>query len=65
MGKMPSWGLKMAWNGFKRAFVYLKTAFLEPFLGAKSGSRPTDTGASSYFIDSDSNGNQASVRPAR
>ena len=42
----------MAWNGFKRVFVYLKTAFFEPFLGVESGYKPMDTGASSYFFDS-------------
>lgn len=28
---MPSLRLKMAWNGFKRAFVFLKTVFLGSF----------------------------------
>lgn len=45
--------LKNGLEWLQKSVCLLENYFFELFLGVKSGSRPINTGASSYFINSD------------
>jgi hypothetical protein len=54
MGKNAFLGLKNGLNWLQKSVCLLENCLFEPVLGVKSGSKPMDTGARSYFIDSKS-----------
>jgi hypothetical protein len=56
MGKNAFLRLKNGLNWLQKSVCLLENCLFEPFLGAKSGCRPMDTCASSYFIDSELGG---------
>ena len=53
MGKNALLGLKNALDWLQKSVCLLENCFFEPFSRVKSGSKPMDTCASSYFIDSE------------
>ena len=52
MGKSALLRLKNGLGWLQKSVCLLENCLFEPFSGTKSGSRPMNTCASSYFIDS-------------
>jgi hypothetical protein len=55
-GKNALLRLKNGLEWLENSVCLLENCFFEPLSGTKSGSRPMDTCASSYFIDSELGG---------
>lgn len=53
MGKNAFLRLKNGLEWVQKSVCLPENCLFEPFLGVKSGSRPMNTGASSYLIDSE------------
>lgn len=53
MGKNAFLRLKNGLKWLQKSVCLLENSLSEPFLGVKSGSSPMDTGANSYFFDSE------------